>query len=102
MRTLQESIIGRRGIRPQTNIIKDCRDIISRIEHSLWKEAMVMATNYYDVLIQNRHQYPREVRQIIDDSLKEWSGKVLSKIASTDIMIQTIRSISNLAKKQRS
>jgi len=102
MRTLSESIIGRKGTRPQTNIIKDCRDMISRIDHSPWKEAMVMATNYYDVLIQNRYQYPEEVRQIIDDSINEWSGKVLSKISSTDIMIQAIRSISNLAKKQRS
>lgn len=102
MKSIKESIIGRKGIQPSTNIISDCRDMISKIEHSPWKDAMEMATDYYDILIQNRYQYPREVQQIIDDSLKEWSGKALSKIARTDIMIQTIRSISNLAKKQRS
>ena len=102
MRTLSESIIGRKGIQSSTNIISDCRNMISRIDHSPWKEAVVIATDYYDVLIQNRYQYPKEVRQIIDDSIKEWSGKALSKIARTDIMIQAIRSISNLAKKQRS
>lgn len=102
MRTLSESIIGRKGIQPSTSIISDCRDMISRIDHSPWKEAVVMATDYYDVLIQNRYQYPKEVRQIIDNSINEWSGKALSKIARTDIMIQAIRSISNLAKKQRS
>ena len=102
MRTLSESIIGRKGIQPSTNIISDCRDMISRIDHSPWKEAVAITTDYYDVLIQNRYQYPKEVRQIIDDSINEWSGKALSKIARTDIMIQTIRSISNLAKKQRS
>ena len=102
MRTLSESIIGRKGARPQTNIIKDCRDMISWIDHSPWKEAMAMATDYYDNLIQNRCQYPKKVRQIIDDSINEWSGKALSKIDRTDIMIRTIRSISNLAKKQRS
>ena len=102
MRSLQESIIGKRGIQPSTNIISDCLGMISRIDHSPWKEVVVMATDYYDVLIQNRYQYPKEVRQIIEDSIKEWSGKALSKIARTDIMIQTIRSISNLAKKQRS
>lgn len=102
MRTLQESIIGRKGIQPLTNIISDCHDMIRKIELSPWKIAIAMATDYYDMLIQNKYQYPKEVQQIIDDSLKEWSGKVLSKIARADIMIQTIRSISNLAKKQRS
>lgn len=102
MRTLSESIIGRKGIQPSTSIISDCRDMISKIDQSPWKVAVEMATDYYDVLIQNRYQYPKEVQQIIDDSINEWSGKTLSKIARADIMIQTIRSISNLAKKQRS
>lgn len=102
MRTLSESIIGRKGIQPSTHIISDCRDMISRIDHSSWKDAIAMATDYYDMLIQNRHQYPKEVQQIIDDSINEWSSKSLSIIARTDIMIQVIRSISKLAKKQRS
>lgn len=102
MKTLSESIIGRKGIQPPTNIISDCRDMISRIEHSPWKDAMEMAIEYYDTLIHNMPNYPKEVQQILKDSINEWSGKSLSKIARTDIMIQAIRSISNLAKKQRS
>ena len=102
MRTLSESIIGRKGVQPLTSIISDCRDMIRKIELSPWKVAIVMATDYYNILIQNKHQYPKKVQQIIDDSINEWSGKVLSKIERADIMIQTIRSISNLAKKQRS
>lgn len=102
MRTLSESIIGRKGIQSSTNIIADYRDKIFWIDHLPWKEAMAMAMDYYDILIQNRYQYPKEVQQIIDDSINEWSGKALSKIDRTDIMIRTIRSISKLAKKQRS
>lgn len=102
MRHINESIIGRKGIRPVTNIISDCRDMISKIEHSPWKDAMEMATEYYDILIHNIPNYPKEIQQILKDSINEWSGKSLSKIARTDIMIQAIRSISNLAKKQRS
>lgn len=102
MRHISESIIGKRGSVQDTGIISQCKDMITKINTSPWRDAVNLASAFYDELLANRNKYPVEVRQIIEDSIKEWSGKALSKIARTDIMIQTIRSISNLAKKQRS
>lgn len=102
MRTLSESIIGRKGIQPSTSIISDCRDMISKIDQSPWKEAVAMATDYYNVLIQNMSNYPKVVQQILKDSINELSNKYLSEISRINLIIWVIRSISKLAKKQRS
>lgn len=100
MKTLIESIIGRKGIQPSTSIISDCRDMIFKIDNSPWKEAVEMATDYYyDVLIQNIPNYPKGVQQILKDSINEMSDKYLSEISRISLMIWVIRSISNLAKK---
>ena len=102
MKTLQESIIGKRGAAQDTNIISQCREMIALIETSPWRDAMVLANDFYDQMLYNLDKYPSEVRRIINDSIALWDGKVISASKRTDIFIQAIRSISNLAKKQRS
>ena len=100
MKTLQESIIGKRGAAQDTGIISRCQEMIVRIETAPWRDAMALASDFYDQMLENLDKYPSEVRRIINDSIKLWDGKVISASKRTDIFIQAIRSISNLAKKQ--